>query len=135
MAKFYSIMQHPLSSEQRAEIVPLGLVDIVELNVVRKGDFNQLLDVPADPDLGREWFVERAQVIAEALGGFDSADVVLAMGQPQLAAAIQAEARNAGAFVVEAVSERRSVEQTQPDGSTRKVAVFVHRGFRPVYAY
>lgn len=134
MAKFFSIMQHLLSDEQRKEVSTLGL-DIVELKVARKDDFNQLLDVPADPLLGREWFVERAQAIASAVGGFEQADVVLAMGQPQLAAAIQGEARKAGAYNVEAVSERQSVEQVQPDGSTKKTAIFVHKGFRPVYSY
>lgn len=133
MSRFLSIMQHPLSAEQVAEARQMA-DEVVELrNEV--ADIGGYLDVPTDPELGRSWFAAQARVILTVLGGIQSGDIVLAMGQAQLANAIQAIARGDGARLVEAVTERQTKEVAQADGSVRKTSVFVHKGFRPVYDF
>lgn len=128
MAKFVFVMQHATTVDQIAAAKDGGH-DIVE--VANK----KLLVVPDDTSLGREWFTTRAAEILSAVGGVAPGDIVHAMGQPQLANAVNADARLAGATLVESVTARESVDEPQPDGTVKKTAVFRFRGFRPVYDF
>lgn len=128
MAKFFIIMQHTPTPEQRAEGAE-RFGEIVELGN------KALLNVPEDPELGRDWFVQRATEILDAIGGVWPGDTVMAMGQQQLALAVNAEARRRGACLVEAVTRRESVDESQPDGSVKKTNLFRHAGFRALYEF
>lgn len=120
-------MQHPLTPEQVAAAQARG--EIVELG--NKG----LLNVPDEPELGRDWFVQRAAEVLAEVGGVAAGDVVHAMGQQQLAMAISAASRRAGATLIESVTRRESVEETLPDKSVKKTNVFRFTGFREVHEY
>lgn len=50
-------------------------------------------------------------------------------GSPYLMSTLEQALRACGFRVLYAFSKRESVDQTQPDGSVRKVAVFKHCGF------
>jgi len=93
-----------------------------------------LLNVPDDPSLSRDWFVQRAQEIFNVLNPVEG-DTVHIMGQQQLAQAMSAMARDGGMNRVESVTPRKSVDQTQPDGSVKKVSVFEFAGFRSIYDF
>jgi hypothetical protein len=127
MARFIFIMQHALTPDQRAAAEQIG--EIVEL-----AD-KSLLNVPSDPDLPREWFVQRAEEILAAVGGVQEGDILHAMGQYQLTNALNAAGRRAGARLVESTTERVVVETVQPDGTVKKEVVFKFVGFRPVYEF
>jgi len=127
MSKFFFIMQHQPTAEQLAEAGKIG-------EVVQLAD-KKLLGVPDSPTLERDWFVQRAEEIELSLGGFSAGDTVQAMGQQQLAMALNARGLRAGVTLVESVTERKAVETAQPDGSVKKESVFVFRGFRPVYEF
>ncbi len=127
MKRFVVIMQHPLAPEQRAEGKEFGR--IIELS--DKG----MLNVPPDLRIERGWFVGRAAEIASVFGGFGPEDTVMVMGQQQLTMAIMAEARRAGARLVEAVTERVATEEKAEDGSVKKTSIFRHKCFRPVWDY
>lgn len=71
---------------------------------------------------------QRAEVIASLAedSGFREAMIG---GAPFFMAAIEKSLRQCGITPLYAFSERASEEQTQPDGSVRKVNVFRHVGF------
>ena len=127
MSKFFFVMQHQPTAEQMTAAAAVG--EVVQL-VDKK-----LLNVPDDPTLGKEFFTTRAEEIETALGGFSAGDIVHAMGQAQLAAAITARARKVGANLVESVTPRISKEVPQPDGTVKKEVVFSFAGFRTVHEY
>lgn len=143
MSSFYFIMQHKPTPEQlqaaRAvadrilALAPAKAEDRVE-GIEYAGSI-ALLSVPDDPNLGREWFVDRAREIFEALTTPGEGDIVHAMGQQQLAMALTALARWEGAKIVESVTARESIEVKQADGSVKKESVFRFRGFRTVHEY
>lgn len=60
-----------------------------------------------------------------------NAGVTTAMigGAPYLMAPLEKALKAAGIMPVYSFSERRSSEQTQPDGSVQKVNIFVHTGW------
>lgn len=125
--RFVSVMQHQMTLEQAEEARLLG--EVTEL-----AD-KSLLIVPDDPELGRDFFLQRAEEIIQAVGGLGFGDVFHAGGQAQLVAALVRKARDRQAFPVESVTARESVDQKQEDGSVKKTAVFRFRGFRPVYQF
>lgn len=127
MSRFIFIMQHALTPDQRAAAEELG--DIVELQS------KELLNVPPDPDLPRDWFIQRAEEILAAVGGIKEGDTLHAMGQHQLTVALNAAGRRAGARLVESTTERVGVETVQPDGTVVKKFIFKFVGFRPVYEF
>ena len=81
----------------------------------------------------------RAEYIAElacmnGLGGEDDDPIptrAMIGGAPYLMAPLERELRQRGIDPIYALSVRESVEQTQPDGSVRKVNIFRHAGFVP----
>ena len=127
MSKFFFVMQHQPTAEQMTAAAAVG--EVVQLTD------KKLLNVPDDPTLGKEFFAGRAEEIETALGGFGSGDTVHAMGQAQLAAAITARARKAGAVLVESVTPRISNDVPQADGTIKKELVFSFSGFRTVHEY
>ncbi len=100
------VMQHQPTAEQLEAAARIG--EIVQL------EDKKLLNVPDDPELGRDFFTKRAEEIELALGGFSSEDTVQAMGQQQLAMAINARAKKAGASLVESVTARESSRLPSP---------------------
>lgn len=144
MSKFVFVMQHRPSTEQVEAARATGASRILcltptkdedKVEGIEYGGSVQLLNVPDDPSLRRDWFIHRASEILNAFGGMEATDIFHAMGQPQLANALNAAASRVGAVCVESVTARESVDQQQPDGSTKKVAVFRFKGFRPVYTF
>lgn len=142
--KFVLLMQHTPTPEQLQAVREFGVAEIVALDsgkpearvegVEYRGS-TQMLMVPEDPELPREWFVQRAAEILTAVGGVGPGDIVQAMGQIQLANAINAAARHAGARLVESTTRREGVEKLQPDGTVKKEFIFKFAGFRPVYEF
>lgn len=130
MSKFFFIMSHVATPDQIAAAHKDGH-DVVELDAAGK----KLLVVPDDAGLGRDWFVQRAEAVLAAVGGVRPGDTVHAMGQPQLANAVNAAVRRAGATLVESVTVRESVDEPQTDGTVKKTAVFRFRGYRTVYEF
>ena len=121
-------MQHTPTAEQLAAAVEDGR------EIVQLAD-KKLLNVPDDPKLSRDWFAQRAEEILREVGGVMEGDVLHVMGQQQLAVAISAFGRNAGATLVESVTPRESKDIPQSDGSVKKELVFTFRGFRKVHNY
>jgi len=66
-------------------------------------DEKRLLVVPNVASLGRDWFVRRAADVIAEIGGLEKGDVVHVVCQQQLAQAICAASRSAGATAVESV--------------------------------
>ena len=69
---------------------------------------------------------EIARIASDFLGGEGAAMIG---GAPFLLPILAEELRASGIDPLLAFSRRETVEQTQPDGSVRKVAVFRHVGF------
>lgn len=120
-------MQHAPTPEQITAAQAVG-------EVVQLAD-KKLLVVPDDATIGRDWFVQRAAEVVTAIGGIAEGDTVQCMGQQQLAAAVNALARKAGAKLVESVTPRISVDKPQPDGTTKKEFTFSFAGFRELHSY
>lgn len=84
----------------------------------------------------------RAEYIAElacmnGLGGDDDDPIPTAAmigGAPYLMAPLERALRAVGIEPLYAFSVRESAEQTQPDGTVRKVNIFRHAGFVPAVA-
>ncbi len=79
---------------------------------------------------------DRALIIAElaqqAINDLDHVAVsAMIGGAPYLMAPLERALRNVGIEPVYAFAVRESVEQTMPDGSVKKVAIFRHGGFVP----
>lgn len=128
MKKFIFIMQHQPTPEQIA-VASEGGRQVVQV------DDKKLLIVPDNPELGKEWFLGRAEEIAASVGGISEGDTLHVMGQQQLAMAISALGRKAGAELVESVTPRTSKDVPQPDGTVKKESVFSFSGFRTVHTY
>ena len=125
--KFIFIMQHAPTPEQLTAAQAVG-------EVVQLAD-KKLLVVPDDATVGRDWFVQRSAEVVSAVGGIAEGDTVQCMGQQQLAAAVNALARKAGAKLVESVTPRVSVDKHQPDGTVKKEFTFSFAGFRELHSY
>lgn len=124
-----NLTQHPASPEQIAE-------NVVDLT----GDTRQaLIDaLTAETLPTRQEIEDRAEAIAEIacynnLGPDDGDDPMptraMIGGAPWLMAPLEAALHDRGITPIYAFSRRESVEQTQTDGSVRKVAVFKHAGW------
>lgn len=126
-----NLTQHPASAEQLA-------AGVVDLPVAERALLTQSLTVDALPT--RQEISDRCANIAalachNGLGGDDGDDPhpVQAMigGAPWMMSAMEDALRDQGIEPVYAFSVRESAEQTQPDGSVRKINVFRHAGFVP----
>ncbi len=113
----FNLTQHAATPDQ----VQAGVVEPADKPAVGK-----LLTFDTAPDqreLQRR-AAELAAMVADA--GYPAAMIG---GAPYLMAPLEKALREAGIKPVYSFSERRSSEQTQPDGSVRKVNVFVHVGW------
>ncbi len=128
MKKFIYIMQHAPTPEQ------ITAASEGNREVVQVSD-KKLLIVPDDAELGRDWFVQRAEEIVSSVGGIVEGDTLHCMGQQQLAMAVSAIGRRAGANLVESVTPRVSRDIPQADGTVKKEIVFSFTGFRTVHNY
>jgi len=121
------VMMHPASIEQLKACEGASCISQVE--------DKSLLIVPDDPELSRDWFVQRATEIENSFLGFSDEDIIHVMGQQQLAMAVIALGRKAGSTIVESVTPRKSVEKTLPNGTVEKTNIFTFSGFRTVHSY
>ena len=126
--KFIFIMQHAPTPEQ------ITAASEGNREVVQVSD-KKLLIVPDDAELGRDWFVQRAEEIVSSVGGIAEGDTLHVMGQQQLAMAVSAIGRKAGATLVESVTPRVSKDIPQADGTVKKEFIFTFKGFRTVHNY
>ena len=81
----------------------------------------ELLNFPTPPSV--EEINERAAALAALAVGSESAMVG---GAPYLMGPLVAALKAVGVQPLFSFTERRSVEETQPDGSVRKTSVFAH---------
>lgn len=127
MDKILNLTQHPASAEQLA----VGVVDLSSDDRLILSGWLTFEDCPTGQDVR-----DRAELIAQAAAG-DSrsvavpAGVTFAMigGAPFLMSALENALIERGITPLYAFSVRESTEQTQPDGSVRKVNVFKHAGW------
>lgn len=122
-----NLTQHAATAEQLA-------AGVVDLDADRKAYVSELLTFVGLPNMAD--VLDRAQTLAAFayVVGEDMAaegEEVCAMigGAPFLMAALEAELKSSGIKPCYAFSERVSEEQTQADGSVRKINVFKHVGF------
>lgn len=105
-----------LSPELRAR-----LVELLTFDELPESDFD-------DPENEvRQSAREIARLASDFLGGDEGAAMI--GGAPFLLPILAEELRKVGIDPLLAFSKRETVEQTQPDGSVRKVAMFRHVGF------
>jgi hypothetical protein len=112
-----NLTMHPAAQAQRAG----GVIEPQDKQEVK--DLLLFREMPAVGEVAR-----RASALA-ALAAVSGADAAMIGGAPYLMAPLHAALEARGVRPVYAFSERRSEEVTQPDGSVRKVNVFVHLGF------
>jgi len=124
MSSILNLTQHVASPEQLAE-------GVVELAPEYRAKLSRLLTVDDLPT--REEIENRCKAIAALVYKHDSNKPPTACmigGAPWMMGPLVQALRNAGVtHILAAFSKRESVEQAQPDGSVRKVAVFRHAGF------
>ena len=120
-----NLTQHQATTEQQAQ----GVVDLPDS---QRKELQKLLTIEALPDKGE--IDNRAEEIASMAIAFDmerDQGPISAMigGAPFLMGALEWALDRVSIQPLYAFSVRESVDQTQPDGSVRKVAVFRHCGF------
>lgn len=125
-----NLTQHPSTPEQ-------GVTDLIGEELA---SLKTALTFDTLPDA--QEIAGRAEYIAElactnGLGGEDDDPIPTAAmigGAPYLMAPLEAALRERGIDPLYAFSVRESAEQTQPDGTVRKVNLFRHAGFVPAVA-
>ena len=126
MTIIINLTQHAASAEQQA-------AGVVDLDPTRRRSVAALLTFDELPSV--EDIMIRAISIAQidAIEFDQNEEPVAAMigGAMWLMAPLAEELRRQGITPMFAFSKRESVEETQPDGSVRKVNVFRHTGFVP----
>lgn len=117
-----NLTQHPATSEQAA-------AGVVDLPADQRATLIDRLTVDALPTAGE--IEARCADIAmlAALASESHQNAAMIGGAPWMMARLEAALRDQGIDPVYAFSVRASVEQTQADGSVRKVNVFRHAGF------
>lgn len=117
--KILNLTQHPISDEQSEAGVYNAHYDALEV-VRRLLTFNER---PTFIDI--EYSARRLAEIA----AHEGADAAMIGGAPFLMSALERALKDYGIQPLYAFSKRESVEETLPDGSVRKTAVFRHEGF------
>jgi len=113
----FNLTQHMATAQQAAQ----GVVEPADKRAV-----SALLTFDTAPDQGE--LTRRAAELA-AMAANVGYPAAMIGGAPYLMAPLERALRAAGIKPVYSFSERRSSEQSQPDGSVRKVNVFVHVGW------
>jgi hypothetical protein len=116
-----NLTQHTATPEQIA-------AGVVELGTYQRHHLTALLTFDALPS--PEDIARRAEEIADIAASSDTGSAMIG-GALWLMAPLEAALRARSIAPVYAFSVRSSVDETLPDGSTRKVAVFRHAGFVP----
>ena len=114
-----NLTQHPATAEQRAA----GVADLPAPDRQRLAD---LLNFPRPPSHAE--IRSRAAGLA-ALAKESGASAAMIGGAPYLMGALERALAGVTITPLYAFTQRESEEQTQPDGSVKKVAVFRHLGF------
>lgn len=115
--RIINLTQHPATPEQ----IAAGVEDLrgPALEALRKYLTFDALPTRADIEAAAEAVAAMAIEYEAAMIG----------GAPWLMAPLEAALRRYGVRPLYAFSRREAVEEVQPDGSVRKVAVFRHVGF------
>jgi hypothetical protein len=113
--RILNLTQHPASPEQ----VSAGVVEPQDKKAVQN-----LLTFNTLPT--REDVFDRAVTLANMAVGYDAAMIG---GVGYLVTRLENALEVLGVKALHAFSVRESVEEVQPDGSTKKVMVFRHAGF------
>lgn len=122
----FNLTQHPATPEQRQD----GVIDPAPQ---AKATITVALTFTTLPTQGD--IATRAKALAYEAEkycrpqGQDAHRQVMIGGAPYLMGPLEAALRARGLIPVYAFSQRESVEETQPDGSVRKVNIFRHSGF------
>ena len=116
-----NLTQHPATAEQ----LDAGVVD---LEPAMRAELQRLLTFASLPTARQ--VDERAQAIAALVEPLEAKRAMIG-GAPFLMARLEAALQDYCIEPVYAFSVRESVEQTQADGSVRKVNVFRHAGWVP----
>jgi len=122
-----NLTQHSSTPEQ-------GVVDLQgqELEALRESLTFRDLPTPEELEARAEYIAELA--IHNGLGGEDDdpfPEAAMIGGAPYLMAPLEQALLARGIAPLYAFSRRESVEEKQPDGTTRKTSVFRHVGFVP----
>jgi hypothetical protein len=132
--KILNLTQHTATPEQR-------LAGVIDLPEQAAAELRQLLTFSVS---GPDGLVSAEDAYAKVLARADQIvelvvvpaierdpEITAAMigGAPYLMAPLERALMEIGVTPVYALSDRVSVEETQPDGTVRKVAVFRHAGF------
>ena len=116
-----NLTQHNATPEQIAQ----GVVEVHELD---KEDVRWNLTFNTLEECSIEEMERRAQDLA-TMASFRGVSYAMIGGAPFFMPVLEKALREVGITPVYAFSVRESVEQSQPDGSVRKVNVFKHVGF------
>lgn len=119
MPTLVNLTQHELTNSQRDSFPGL----ILDLGQMTTSNLSDALTFKTPPTL--EEIEERAQNLAvRAL--LSGASHALIGGAPYLMGALEIELKKAGVIPIYSFSERKSVEQTSPEGVVTKTNVFEH---------
>ena len=120
MAKIINLTQHQATPEQiAADVVDLAPADRARLATLLTFD-----TLPTRAELDRR----ASDIVEEFAAGYGTAMIG---GAPFFMSALERALDVRAIDAVYAFSVRESVEETLPDGTVRKTAVFRHRGFVP----
>jgi len=119
ISSILNLTQHNSTPEQKAQ-------GVVEPSPENKQQIQALLTFSALPT--QREIMSRATVLAEIADGY-GCDAAMIGGAPYLMSALEHELRALDIQPLYSFTLRESVEEPQPDGSVRKVAVFRHVGF------
>lgn len=126
MTIIINLTQHAASADQIA-------VGVVDLDPTRRRSLAALLtfdELPSVEDIEIR-AISIAQIAAIEFDQNEESAAAMIGGAMWLMAPLAEELRRQGIAPMFAFSKRESAEETQPDGSVRKVNVFRHTGFVP----
>lgn len=114
-----NLTQHAATTEQ----VAAGVRDVPEN---QRAELSALLTFDTIPSQGE--ITQRVDALVELADGQACAEAMIG-GAPYLTAPLAVALKEAGIEPLYSFTRRDAVEQTQADGSVRKVAVFRHVGW------
>lgn len=112
-----NLTQHVASPEQ----IEAGVFEPIEKNKIQ-----HLLTFNEIPGTGE---LEKNAMLLAAEARSEGAEYAMIGGAPFFMSALEQALKTVGVKPLYAFSIRESQEQVQPDGSTKKVNVFRHKGF------
>lgn len=121
--KVLNLTQHRATAEQREA----GVFDLHPQHQEKLRELLTFDDLPTAEEVAVD--AEIAADLAADVAAVARCHHVMIGGAPFLMSSLERALKNRGLTPVYAFSRRESVEETMPDGSIRKVAVFRHEGF------